>query len=615
MRHVLLATAVALLVLPAFLDADVADAGDPQVKAKTRKLSPREHARVELGRRLFFDPAASPSGARSCASCHSPDHGWSDPSRVSADDVGDTRRHSQPLLDAAYHANAHWDGEFSSVEHLVVARLGTDPRGRTPGSGYGGHMPFPPRGPVTRRSKRPAPPTPVTPGERRPLLKTVPVPPQASVLVPIRLVQSGRYAGAFKAAFGKKDINLGTIAQAIAAFTHSIESTTAPIDRYLAGNLDALSASAKRGLALFNGRAGCNQCHTSEGERPFFTDFAFHNTGVSHHQLTTIPMDGDTEEALRLRIMRKALQGKDDDLRAHLLDMSDQGRGTHTGKSADKRTFKTPTLRDVAKRGPFMHNGRFETLEAVVRYYAEGCGPDEHKSDKLKTFACSDQDAQDLVAFLEALSGDTRPGAATKAWAKRVHKTRLTFLDAAGEPLKKMAVKLVPVGDAVPSKHKTSDGALELVTNGLGQVRYSPGERTHMRIVLPEGVPPLDGALVPDSCKDCKIRVGVAGRMTFVVTFGKRESPPEQLVGVHTKHVPLVGHPRARTRFVRIGGVGEIDGGRVAKYEGWARTDAGHSIQLAFPGRAPEQEGRGRRKSIYAISAGAEYRVDLRPTR
>lgn len=620
MRHGLLFAAALLLALPAltWLGATPSEAENPAARTREKpKLTFRERARVELGRRLFFDPAASPSGARSCASCHSPDHGWSDPARVSADDVGDTRRHSQTILDAAFHANAHWDGEFGSVEELVVARLGTDPRQRTPGGGYGGHTPFTPRG--SRRAPAPAPGTPVTPGERRGAVGSVQVPLHASPLVASRLAQAGRYEEAFKAAFGDKEPTLERIARAIAAFTRSVESTISPYDHFVAGNLDAISASAKRGKALFEGRAGCNQCHASDGEHAFFTDFAFHNTGVSMHHITALSLDQVQRlqsmgaEQLRLRLLRKAKGDEPAALAALLREMSDQGRRERTGRKDHARAFKTPTLRDVAKRGPYMHDGRFETLADVVRYYAKGCGPDEHKSEKLRPFECSEQDVQDLVAFLESLSGLTQPGAATEPYTLRARYTRLTLVDAAGEPLKKLPVELVPVGQAVPTRRGARSGSESYVTSTQGRIRFAAGDRTHMRVVLPEGLPVAGGNLVPDACKQATLTVPVAGRMTFVITFGEHETPPAFLIGTHPTHQPLPGHPQARTRFERIGGVARIDGGRVAKYEGWARTDVGSAVKLVIPGRSlKDGQGQGRRKSVYAISAGAEYRLDAR---
>lgn len=634
MRRYLLLVVAFFLALPALtsLRVGTSDAGDPVVPLrKPARLSMVEQARVELGRRLFFDPAASPSGARSCASCHSPDHGWSDPGRVSADDVGDTRRHSQTLLDAAFHANAHWDGEFSSVEELVVARLRTDPRDRRPGSGYGGHSGLRGRIPFTpgsaRRGSGRAPstkPTPITPGERRPMPTTVAVPSDATDIVPKRLGDGRRYRAAFKAAFGSSEVTLERIAVAIAAFTHTIESTTSPYDRFAAGDLDAISESAQRGLRLFSGKAGCVRCHDNSGPQPFFTDFEFHNTGIARHQLAALmPVkrsdlsreDLNSQDALRIRQLIKSLDNDNIRIGEALSAFSDQGRAVHTGEEGDRRTFKTPTLRDVAKRGPYMHNGRFETLEEVVRYYAKGCGDDPDKSHRIHGFSCSDQEVKDLVAFLESLSGETRPGLATKPWGKRARQVTVQLVDTTGEPVSKVPVRLVPVGDVVPDR-KVSGDAVERVTDVRGQIRFKPGDRTHMRLVLPEGLPVPSGSLVPDCCKTAKVVLPVAGRMTFIVTFGAHETAPDRLVAEHVQHKPLVGHPRARTILERVGKVADIKDGRVAKYTCWARTDAGNAIRVDIPGRSvADGQGSGRRKSTFAVSAGAEYRLDARSSR
>src|SRR5262245_62209785 len=75
---------------------------------------------VELGRRLFFDPAVSKSRDNSCAQCHDPEHGFSSPRRIDADDFTMTKRHSQTLVDVAHGRRLHWDGEFDSVQDLVT---------------------------------------------------------------------------------------------------------------------------------------------------------------------------------------------------------------------------------------------------------------------------------------------------------------------------------------------------------------------------------------------------------------------------------------------------------------------------------------------------------------
>ncbi len=613
-RTALLAAAAAALALPLLglgLDAPTraADAGG-------KKMSARQLARIELGRRLFFDPAASPSGARSCASCHAPDHGWSDPARVSADDVGDTRRHSQTLLDAAYHATAHWDGEFHSVEELVVTRLGTEPSRRSHEGGYGGHGRRTPHTPGAR-------PVPVTPGERRELVEKVQIPGGTSRFVETRLLTDGRYGEGFHAAFGTKQVTLENIATAIAAFVHTIEHTEAPFDRFRAGDAKALSASAKRGLLLFEGRAKCASCHKTTGERPFFTDFAFHNTGVTKDELENADLDPKSRLALSIATLRKRMTNRRDRrmLETQILSLTDSGRAVHSGLETDKRAFKTPTLRDVAKRGPYMHSGRFNTLEEVVGYYAKGGGPDKKKSAHLEAFECSEQDAKDLVAFLHALSGDEQPGRATVAWTRRAPQTRVKFVDSQDRPLKKLAVRVQPAGHELPAK-RADASPIELVTDSGGTVRFKPGTRTHMKIVLPEGLPLRGGGLVPDTCRQTTIRVPVAGRMTFEVSFPEGVVVPKTIVGHHSQANTLQGHEAPRTVFTLQGEPTVMKGALVASFEGWARVDAGTGVTLDFPRRVAKQAVNGRerghveltkRKFIFAVSGGALYRFDVRP--
>lgn len=115
------AGAVAVIVTLAGLSARSAlRAGEPSQPAPRS----RQEALVELGRRLFYDPVASRSQARACASCHDPEHGFSDPATRSADEAARTRRHSQTLLNSHLNPNAHWDGKFGTIEDLILFRLG-----------------------------------------------------------------------------------------------------------------------------------------------------------------------------------------------------------------------------------------------------------------------------------------------------------------------------------------------------------------------------------------------------------------------------------------------------------------------------------------------------------
>jgi cytochrome c peroxidase len=403
---------------------------------------------VELGRRLFFDPGASHSKRASCASCHDPAHGYSDPAVVSADDFGATARHSQPLLDLAPAKGLHWDGEFASVEDLVMARTGAT-RTRFSGS-YDG----------AGRSDSFS----VTP-------------------IADALAASGHYASAFEAAFGDPKPTRERIAMAVAWYVRSLRSTENALDRRLAGDAKALSPSAERGLELFKGRAGCASCHSFEGERPLLTDGRFHVTGVAR------------------RHGRR---------RANLPNGEDLGRGLVSKKDHDHRAFKTPSLRDVALRAPYMHDGSFPTLEAVVRYYATECGSvtDERLDPALAPFAAGrpaaevEADVRDLVAFLGALTGETRAGLATEAWSRRPEKIRLRLLAPGGAPYAGPVV-LTPAGDAVPSSEGSPERALHLLPDAEGWVEAAPPPTTHFAVSLPgANLRPAAGPFVPDTCRE-----------------------------------------------------------------------------------------------------------------
>ena len=139
------------------------------------------------------------------------------------------------------------------------------------------------------------------------------------------------YVSAFHAAFGKGEITRKKIELALATFERSIVSGDAPFDRWVAGDKNAMSEAAQRGFDLFNGKANCAACHSGWA----FTDSSFHDIGSA----------------------------KGDDL----------GRGKLFPKSEKLQyAFKTPTLRDVARRHPYMHDGSVPTLEAVIELYDRG---------------------------------------------------------------------------------------------------------------------------------------------------------------------------------------------------------------------------------------------------
>jgi cytochrome c peroxidase len=177
------------------------------------------------------------------------------------------------------------------------------------------------------------------------------------------------YVAKFKAALGDAPINIDTIVQAVAAFERTLEPAIAPFDRWIEGDETAISDSAKRGFELYNGKALCFTCH--RGWR--FTDDLFHDIGTT---------------------------------------TTDRGRGAVAKDDPSMQfAFKTPTLRDVALRPPYMHNASQTTLDAVMRHYEKGGIDRPSRSPLMQPIQLTDQERQDLVAFMETLTGATRESA------------------------------------------------------------------------------------------------------------------------------------------------------------------------------------------------------------
>jgi len=180
------------------------------------------------------------------------------------------------------------------------------------------------------------------------------------------------YQERFRRVFGT-DLSAEGVAKAIAAYARTIVSGNSPYDRFQAGDTHALSPAARRGLGHFEGRShglGCTRCHAGFN----FTDEGYHNIGIG--------MDRENP---------------------------DLGRYTVTQNEADKGAFKTPTLRDVARRPPYMHDGSLKTLEEVVAFYNRGGNRNPWRSPAIQPLNLTASEQADLVAFLEALTGEVAP--------------------------------------------------------------------------------------------------------------------------------------------------------------------------------------------------------------
>ena len=182
-----------------------------------------------------------------------------------------------------------------------------------------------------------------------------------------RLKAIAEYAPLFDLAFPNEGITEKTIAKAIATYERTVVSGRAPFDAWIEGDDGAISEEAKRGFVLFNTRARCSSCHSQWN----FTDDSFHDIGLSG---------------------------------------ADIGRGRHMPRVVRmQNAFKTPGLREIARRGPYMHDGSIATLAAVIDHYDRGGLERPSRSELIKPLQLSAQDKADLVAFLHTLTGTADP--------------------------------------------------------------------------------------------------------------------------------------------------------------------------------------------------------------
>lgn len=246
--------------------------------------------------------------------------------------------------------------------------------------------------------------------------------------------------------------------------------------------------------------------------------------------------------------------------------------------------FKTPTLRDVARRGPYLHDGSCADLAAVVRFYLSGRITAPTLDPKMPDYRASDAEVADLVAFLRALTSEEAPGTAPAAWNARAPATTLRLVDADEKPLAGWALEIEPAGAVLPGPPARS---LHLQTDAQGRASYVPPATTHVRLGLPHGLQPEEGCWVPDTCREAEIVVPVRGRGRLEVVAR---------AGLVLPEVVELEHPQARTwpdhriprTTLRLEDVRGPPGSRIATYAGPIRTDVPiESVLVAPAGLTP----------------------------
>ncbi len=337
--------ALLLAITSSMACAEVPDIGPlPPVTPNPDNLPTPE--RIALGKALFFDNRVSGNGVMNCGTCHIPSLGWTLPSPFSIANTGFVERRSPPtLINVGYNKAFIWDGRAPTLEKQAI-------------------------GSITN---------PVHKGQDMAKLLTV-------------LNQDQKIVGMFQTAYNSKP-NADDIGKAMAVFQrHTLISGDSDFDRYMKGDKKAMSMAAINGMAVFKGKGGCMQCHNGAN----FTDSDFHNIGLKRNAIFDAPQ---YQEILKFDAKRMKLDEWE-------TVNDDSGRYLVTHKKEDWKKFKTPTLRNIADTKPYMHDGRYETLDEVIEHFNRGGDVTENQDARIKPLQLTVQEKADLKAFLLALRGE-----------------------------------------------------------------------------------------------------------------------------------------------------------------------------------------------------------------
>lgn len=290
--------------------------------------SPPDPKSVRLGRWLFYDTRLSGDGTVSCATCHKPEHAFSEGTPVSSGIKGQKGTRKAPtFINQAVTLQPHffWDGRAGSLEDQAL-------------------------GPISNPAEM---------GNTH-----------ESMIATLTRVPG--YKPYFQDVFGSEAITKERVAKAIADYERTRVSGNSPFDQWRATrDPSKVSAAARLGHELFFDKAGCSSCHVGSN----FTDSAFHNLGVG--------WDARTKR------------------------FADEGRFIVTRDPRDRGAFKTPTLREVTRHAPYMHDGSMATLREVVEFYNRRGNDNPWLDPKMKIRdQLTDAEIDAVVAFMESLEGE-----------------------------------------------------------------------------------------------------------------------------------------------------------------------------------------------------------------
>lgn len=354
------ATAAGILTLAGLSAPASADENPPLAALGPPPIpmdNPQTPEKIELGKLLYFDSRIGGDASLGCVDCHKPQQGWGFNDPISRGYPGVIHwRNSQTVINSAYLGKLFWENSATSLETQAPAAA----LGAVSGN-----------------------------GERD--------------MIEARLAFIPDYVRRFNEVFGDEWPKVDNVWVAIAAFERTLIHDDTPFDRYMRGDTAALTEQQVRGLRLFEGKANCIECHNG----PLLTDQAFYNLGIER-------ADDWLENGMAQITFRFEQYSKGVPEEMYRTVKDDAGLYYITKQVSDMGKFRTAPLRYTAYTAPFMHNGKFFDFEEVVDFYNEGGGENEftdgtfasNKTPLLQPLNLTDEEKEDLVAFLESLSGE-----------------------------------------------------------------------------------------------------------------------------------------------------------------------------------------------------------------
>lgn len=323
--------------------------------------NPQTSEKINLGRKLFHDTRFSADRTVSCATCHQPDKAFTDGLTV-AKGINHLPgpRNTPTVINAAFYTRFFLDGRRESLESQALD----------------------------------------------PILNPIEHGLSEAQIIVEKIRNDPSYLQQFRRVFevNPDNISIEHVAKAIASYERTLISGNSPFDQYFFGGIKtALSTSAARGLNIFRRKANCANCHEISWDNALFTDNRFYNIGIGYQQIEPVletylaglqsnPESGDSKVTVLSNRQRSEL-----------------GRFSVSRITADIGNFRTPTLRNIALTGPYMHDGSLKTLEEVIDYYNRGGNPNPYLDPAIFPLRLTVEEKTDLAAFLHALSSPKLP--------------------------------------------------------------------------------------------------------------------------------------------------------------------------------------------------------------